>query len=348
VRAVRTATALALLVLPAAVVACGDDGDDERVVRLLTHDSFVVSPDVLDEFTERTGYEVEVVMAGDAGSMVNQAILTKDRPLGDALFGIDTTFLALGLDEGLFAPYRSPELAAVPDGLEVDPEHRVTPIDLGDVCVNYDRSYFEEPGAPPVPTTLADLTDPAYEDLLAVEDPATSSPGLAFVAATVDVFGEAGWEEWWTDLRANGVTVANDWTEAYYGEFSGGASSEGDKPLVVSYASSPAAEVDPTGESSLTGVVEGTCTRQVEYAGVLAGATNARGARALIDFLLSERVQEDIPSNMFVYPVRDGAGLPDAFERFATLPADPIEIDPLAFGVVRDDLIDRWTDLVLR
>jgi thiamine transport system substrate-binding protein len=287
-------------------------------------------------------------MAGDAGSMVNQAILTKDRPLGDALFGIDTTFLALGLDEDLFAPYRSPELASVPDELEVDPEHRVTPIDLGDVCVNYDRSYFEEPGAPPVPATLADLTDPAYEDLLAVEDPATSSPGLAFLAATVDVFGEAGWEAWWTDLRANGVTVANDWTDAYYGEFSGGASSEGDKPLVVSYASSPAAEVDPAGESSLTGVVEGTCIRQVEYAGVLAGATNDEGARALVDFLLSERVQEDIPANMFVYPAREGAELPDAFERFATLPADPIEIDPLAFGAVRDDLIDRWTDLVLR
>jgi thiamine transport system substrate-binding protein len=342
----RVTAALALALLPV-LGACGDDGD-ERTVRLLTHDSFVVSPDVLAEFTERTGYEVEVVMAGDAGSVVNQAILTKDRPLGDALFGIDTTFLALGLDEELFAPYRSPELASVPDELEVDPEHRVTPIDLGDVCVNYDRSFFDEPGAPPLPTDLADLTDPAYDDLLVVEDPATSSPGLAFVAASVATFGEDGWEDWWTDLRANGVTVANDWTEAYYGEFSGGASSEGDKPLVVSYASSPAAEVDPSGEATLTGVVDATCIRQVEYAGVLAGATNPAGARALIDYLLSERLQEDIPANMFVYPVRADAQLPDVFDRFATLPPDPIEIDPLAFGAARDDLIERWTDVVLR
>jgi thiamine transport system substrate-binding protein len=341
--------AMATLALLPAIAACGDDGGDDRTVRLLTHESFLLSEDVLAAFTERTGYVVEVVTSGDAGTMVNQAILTKDRPLGAALFGIDTTFLALGLEEDLFEPYRSPELAAVPDDLEVDPDHRVTPIDLGDVCVNYDRAFFAAAGAPPLPATLEDLTDPAYDGLLVVEDPATSSPGLAFLAATAETFGDDGWEAWWEDLRANDVTVANDWTDAYYGEFSGGASSEGDKPLVVSYASSPAAEVpDPAATESLTGVVEGSCIRQVEYAGVLAGGGNPDGARALIDFLLSETAQEDIPGNMYVYPVRDGAELPDVFERFATLPADPIEIDPLAFGAERDDLIARWTDVVLR
>jgi len=341
----RIAFAAALV---AGVSGCGDDSGDEHTVRLLTHDSFVVSDEVLAEFTDETGYEVVVVPAGDAGSMVNQAILTKDRPLGDALFGIDTTFLALGLDEGLFEPYESPELAAVPDDLEVDPDHRVTPIDLGDVCVNYDRAFFAAAGAPPVPATLEDLADPAYAGLLAVEDPATSSPGLAFVAATVERLGDPGWETWWASMRANGVTVAHDWTDAYYGEFSGGATSEGDKPLVVSYASSPAAEIDPSGDASLTGIVEDTCVRQVEYAGVLDGATNPDGARALIDFLLSQRLQEDIPPNMYVYPVRDGAALPDAFVRFAALPADPIEVDPLAFGATRDELIRQWTDIVLR
>ena len=342
----RIAAALAALV---ALVSCGDDdGGDETTVRLLTHDSFLVSDDVLAEFTDQTGYDVVLVPAGDAGSMVNQALLTKDRPLGDALFGIDTTFLALGLEAELFEPYESPELAAVPDDLEVDPEHRVTPIDLGDVCINYDRAFFADPGAPPVPTTLEDLTDPAYAGLLVVEDPAVSSPGLAFVAATVERLGEPAWEAYWESMRANGVTVANDWTDAYYGEFSGGATSEGDKPLVVSYASSPAAEVDPSGDSSLTGIVEDTCVRQVEYAGVLAGGENPDGARALIDFMLSERFQQDIPPNMYVYPAREDTPLPDAFVRFAALPADPIEVDPLAFGASRDDIIRRWTDIVLR
>ena len=175
------------------VAACGGDdgGGDERVVRLLTHDSFAVSDDVLAAFTESTGIDVVLVQGGDAGAMVNQAILTAGNPQGDVLYGIDTTFLALGLDEDLFEPYESPELEHVPDELEVDPGHRVTPIDTGDVCLNIDRSFFDAPGAPPPPASIDDLTDPAYADLLVVEDPATSSPGLAFLAATVEVFGIA-------------------------------------------------------------------------------------------------------------------------------------------------------------
>jgi thiamine transport system substrate-binding protein len=330
----------------------GDDGDGGGgAVRLLTHESFNVSDEVLAAFTEETGYEVEIVAGGDAGTVVNQAILSKGNPQGDVLYGIDTTFLSLGLEEDLFEAYESPALDAVPDELEIDGEHRVTPIDLGDVCLNYDEAFFAAPGAPPVPTSLEDLADPAYRDLLVVQDPATSSPGLAFLAATVETFGDDGWEAFWEGLRANGVRVATDWTDAYYAQFSGGATSEGDRPLVVSYASSPPAEVvfaDPPVDEPPTGVVEASCVRQVEYAGVLAGADNAEGARALVDFLLSERFQADMPLNMFVFPVREGTPLPDVFERFAATPADVIEVDPFELGERRDDLLARWREIVVR
>jgi thiamine transport system substrate-binding protein len=336
--------ALLVLVLLAAA-ACGDDGGDGGTVRLLTHESFNVSDDVLAQFTEETGYEVEIVAGGDAGTVVNQAILTAGNPQGDVLYGIDTTFLSLGLDEGLFDPYESPLLSDVPDDLEIDAEHRVTPIDIGDVCLNYDREFFEAPGAPAVPTSLADLTDPAYRDLLVVQDPATSSPGLAFLAGTVEELGEPGWEAYWQGLRDNGVRVASDWTDAYYSQFSGG-SGEGDRPLVVSYATSPPAEA--SGNESPTAAIDASCVRQVEYAGVLAGAENPEGAHALVDFLLSGPFQSDMPMNMFVLPVRDGTPLPAAFEQFAATPENPIVVDPFELGEVRDDLLARWRDIVIR
>jgi thiamine transport system substrate-binding protein len=214
----------------------------------------------------------------------------------------------------------------VPDDLEVDPDHRVTPIDLGDVCVNYDRAFFAAAGAPPVPPRSRTSPTP--------RTPACSPwrtrhvvARLAFVAATVERLGDPGWETWWASMRANGVTVAHDWTDAYYGEFSGGATSEGDKPLVVSYASSPAAEIDPSGDASLTGIVEDTCVRQVEYAGVLDGATNPDGARALIDFSClsgsrrtSRRTCTCTRSAM--------ARRCRCLRSVRRPPADPIEVDP--------------------
>ena len=348
------AVAAAIATLAVLVAACGDDDDvstgADTVVRVVAHESFALSEDVLDAFTADTGITVELLLGEDAGSVVNQAVLTRSRPQGDVLFGIDTTFLTRGLDEDLFEPYESPALAGVPADLQVDDEHRVTPIDVGDVCVNYDRAFFDAPGAPALPETLADLTDPAYRDLLVVEDPAASSPGLTFLAGTVAEFGDDGWEDYWSDLKDNGVQVAADWTDAYYGRFSGGATSEGDRPLVVSYASSPPAEVvfaDPPVDTPPTGVIEGTCVRQVEFAGVLAGAEHPDAARAFIDFLLSEAVQADVPLSMFVFPAVEGTPLPDVFEQHAARPTDPVVIDPFDFGAVRDDVIQRWSELVL-
>lgn len=360
----RALLPVALLAL--VLAACGDDGDTaetgsggpgtestqpaDTVVRLLTHESFALSEDVLAAFTDETGIEVEVLRGADAGSVVNQAVLSGDEPLADVLFGIDTTFLTRGLDEGLFEPYEPPGLAGVDPDLLLDDEDRVTPIDVGDVCVNYDRAFFEAEGAPPVPETFEDLADPAYAELLVVQDPATSSPGLVFLAGTMAALGEPAWEGYWTSLRANGVEVAGSWSDAYYGSFSGGAASEGDKPLVVSYASSPPVEVlfaeEPIDEAP-TGVVEGTCVRQVEYAGVLAGAEHPDAARAFVDFLLSEQVQADIPLNMFVYPAVEGVELPDVFVQHAEVIDDPVVVDPFEFGEDRERAIERWDELVL-
>lgn len=328
----------------------GPDGPPaDPVVQLVTHDSFNIGEEVLAAFTNQTGYEVQVLASGDAGTMVNQAILTAGNPQGDVLFGVDNTLLSRALEADVFIPHEPADAGALDQSLVLDDQWRVTPIDRGDVCLNHDVSYFEE-AAVDVPTELADLADPEYESLLVVENPATSSPGLAFLLATVATFGEDGWEDYWRDLVANDVEVSAGWEDAYYGVFSGSAGSEGDRPLVVSYASSPPAEVIFAEEElaqAPTGVIPASCFRQVEFAGVLAGTDNEPGARALVDFMVSETFQADIPLQMFVFPARTGVELPPEFVEHAEVPDDPIDLDPAFIADNREDLVARWTEVVL-
>ena len=332
--------------LAAAVLLAGSCGatPEGGTVRLLAHDFFAVSPDVLAAFTAETGIEVEVILGGDAGLLVNQAILTAGNPVADVIFGVDTTLLSRALDGDLLVSYVSPVLGLIPDEFTVDT--RVTPIDFGDVCINYDRAAFTDL-APP--TTLRDLADPRYAGMLVVEDPTISSPGLAFLLATIAEFGESGpytWRDFWRDLRDNDVLVASDWGTAYYGSFSGAG--DGDRPLVVSYASSPGAELvfsDPPPAEPSTAAMTAGCFRQVEYAGILRGASNRSGAEDLIDFMLSQQFQEDVPDSMFVYPVRPDAVLPDWI---GAAPPAAATIPPRRIEANREAWLAEWTRLVLR
>ncbi len=324
-------------------------------LRVIAHDSFNYSEAVLQRFTEETGIEVEVLRLGDAGLLVNQSLLNRANPLGDVLYGIDNTFLGRALAADLFLPYESPMLEHVDEAFIVDPDHRVTPIDYGDVCLNYDVSYFERRNLP-IPQDLASLTDPAYRSLLTVQDPSTSSPGLAFLLATVAVFGDEGdytYLDYWRDLVANDVYISSDWSDAYYNQFSGSLGSIGSRPLVVSYASSPPAEVffaDPRPETAPTGaiVAANTCFRQIEFAGILNGTTREAEARQFIDFLLSPPFQEDMPLNMFVFPVNREAELPDIFIEFAVIPEEPIIMSPETIDAGRETWLQAWIEAVLR
>lgn len=325
----------------------------ENVLTVVAHDSFAYSDAVMEAFEAETGITVQVLRAGDAGTMVNQSILSKENPLGDVMFGVDNTFLSRALEADLFEPYESPALADVPEEFQVDPEHRVTPVDYGDVCLNYDTAYFAENNLP-VPERLIDLTQPEYAGLLVVENPATSSPGLAFLIATIVNFGEMDdytYLNFWEDLVANDVYVADDWTDAYYEQFSGAG--EGTRPLVVSYASSPPVEVyfmETPPETAPTGAItaENTCFRQVEFAGVLAGAQNPEAAQQFIDFLLSKEFQEDMPLQMFVYPVNPEAEIPEIFTEYSAIPevAVTLPVDEIDAG--REGWIQAWTETVLR
>jgi thiamine transport system substrate-binding protein len=347
----RLTAVLGALAAAAALVAMGCGGSDEQPTRvvLVTHDSFAVSDDVKQAFEDESGLELRILKAGDAGEVVTRALLTAGTPEGDVLFGIDNNLLERALSGDVFEPYESPELASVDPALVLDSEHHVTPIDRGDVCLNVDKGWYASRGIAP-PQDLMALTLPRYRDQLVVENAATSTPGLAFMLATIAEFGD-GWQGYWRKLRANGVLVVDGWEDAYYSRFSGSAGSKGKRPVVVSYASSPPAEVifaKPRPSTAPTGVVEASCFRQVEFAGVLRGAKNEDGARKLVDFMLSKRFQEDIPLQMFVFPARRDTSLPPEFERFAVVPKRPLELTPDEIEQNRERWVDQWTDIVVR
>lgn len=338
-----------LTALTLALTACADGDPEEtpETLTLIAHDSFAGTAQetgAFDPFTAETGIDVELVAAGDAGSLVNQAILTRDNPLADVLFGVDDTFLSRALEEDIFVEYEAEELDSVDSDL-IDRNFRVTPIDFGDVCINYDKAWFEQTSLQ-VPSDIEALEASLYAEHFTVEHPATSSPGLAFMLATIDRFGEEGWLDYWADLRDAGVNVVSDWDSAYYGEFTryGGSSS-----MVVSYASSPPAEVifaEVPLEVAPTGVITDGCYRQVEYAGILDGTDFPEAAGSLIDFMLSVEFQETIPLNWFVFPVNENADLPDEFVEHTVIPESPTRFAASYIAENRDAWIDQWIEVM--
>lgn len=319
-------------------------------IRLMTHDSFNISEDVIKQFEAETNITVEILPSGDGGAMVNQAILAKGDPLADLLFGVDNTFLSRALDNDIFVAYESPLLSEIDDRFKLDPENRALPVDYGDVCLNYDRAWFEASDLEP-PQTLDDLIDPAYAGLTVVQNPATSTPGLAFLFTTIATFGEDGYLDYWQALVENEVLVTAGWEDAYWGEFSG--ASDGNRPIVVSYASSPPVEVlfaDPPIDEAPTAAVvgDGTCFRQIEFVGILQGTAHEAAAQKLVDFMLGQTFQEDIPLNMFVYPTNLEAQLPDLFVKHSVVPANPTTLDPADIAAHRETWVEAWTNTVLR
>lgn len=316
---------------------------------VMTHDSFAVSAEVVKAFETANNVTLVFLPSGDAGAMLNRVILTKEAPLADVLFGVDNTFLSRAIDADIFTAYESPAMKDVPAKFQLDSSHRATPIDFGDVCINYDKKYFAD-NSLAVPQSLAELTQPEYANLLIVQNPATSSTGLAFLLATISQFGEDGYLDYWRALKANDVVIVDGWETAYYNNFSA-SSGRGPQPMVVSYGTSPAAEVifaDPPVTEAPTASIDtaGSCFRQIEFAAILKGTQNQALAEKFIDFMLSRQFQEDVPLQMFVYPVNPNATLPAAFTQYAQAPAKPATLDPALIASNRDQWIQAWAEVM--
>ncbi len=328
------------------LLALGLSPGQAEELRVLTHSSFALSKALIQKFEQETGIKLRFIKGGDAGETLNKAILTKDAPIADVLFGVDNTFLSRALKAGIFEPYVSPEVRNLRSETILDPTLHAIPVDFGYVALNYDKDYFKDR---PLPKTFAELASPKFARLLVVENPATSSPGLAFLLATVSAFGEDGYLEFWAKLRDGGVKVTKGWSEAYFAAFTRYG---GDRPLVVSYTTSPAAEVyfsegkykePPTGNL----LFPKASFFQVEFVGILKGTKHRKAAEHFVDWLLSKEVQEDIPLNMWVFPARRNARLPEVF-KFAEIPREPARLSPDTIAQNRERWIRAWTEVVIK
>jgi len=346
-------TLAVVLAASACSVIGGDDdpgkgsasGQASKRVVLVTHESFVLPEELQQKFEKESGYELETRASGDAGALTNKLVLTKDNPLGDVAFGVDNTFASRALDEGVFAPYA----AKLPEGadqylLEGDDDQALTPIDNANVCVNIDDTWFADKGVAP-PKTLDDLFKPVYRGLFVTPGAATSSPGMAFLLTTVAAYG-AKWPDYWARLMHNDTLLTEGWSDAYQVDFTQGGG-KGDRPIVLSYDSSPAFTIADDGTSTTSALLD-TCFRQVEYAGVLDGAENPDGAKALVDFLLTPEVQAALPDSMYVFPVDSSVQLPADWAKFAKQPTEPFAVAPADIAEHRDAWLRVWSDITSR
>ena len=354
----RSLALLAAVLLAAFAVACSDDEPDEVVeppeptatpapagpttLTVITHDSFDVSDGLIEQFEQEHNAKVELIAGGDANEVVNRAILNAGNPEGDVLFGVDNLSYQRAVAADVFQEYASARRGEIPSDVRAQfgDSLLLTPIDYGWVDLNFD------PAAGEPPSTLEELTEPQWRGKLVVEDPATSSPGLQFLATTVAYFGEGHWQQFWQDLRDNDVRIELGWSDAYYTHFSVYG---GDRPLVVSYTSSPAAEFffseEPLTEPPTRNVIPSPLFRQVEAAAILAGTENADLAGKFIDFMLSDTFQQQIPETMFVYPVIPGLELPEWWSW-----AD-VEVETASLEFGPDDVerwIREWTEIMRR
>ncbi len=342
-------TVIFIVLLLLALPAC--TGRAPATLSVMTHDSFGISNDVLDAFQRANNVKVQFIKSGDAGAALNKAILSKGKPLADVFYGVDNTYLSRALKEDIYEAYNSPLLAKIPDGYKLDPQNRALPVDYGDVCLNYDKAYFSGKNLTP-PQNLEDLLKPDYKSLLVVENPASSSPGLSFLLATIAHFGENGYLDYWNGLVQNDVKVVQDWETAYYTDFSG-SSGKGPRPIVISYGSSPAFEAvyakPPLNEPPTAAITASdACFRQIEFVGILKGTSMRTLAEKWVDFMLSVPFQENMLSQMAVYPVNGEAKLDPAFVKFLSIPEQPAALSPETISANRDQWIQAWTDAVLR
>ncbi|MDQ6642696.1 MAG: thiamine ABC transporter substrate-binding protein [Actinomycetota bacterium] len=349
----RTATAaaavLAVVALPGCALSSNSGATGAKTVVLVTHDSWAMDKKVIAQFEKQSGYTVKVTSNGDAGALTNKLVLTKDDPIGDVVFGIDNTFASRATDAGILQGYTAshqPASSADYALAKAQGGNELTPVDYGDVCVNVDDTWYAAHHLAP-PRTLDDLTRKTYRDQLVVPGPTSSSPGLAFLLTTISAKGQQGWQGYWRKLITNGVKIDAGWSDAYQVDFTGGGG-KGDRPIVLSYASSPPFTIPKGATKPTTSALLDTCFRQVEYAGALKGARNSKGARAFVDFMVGKDFQKALPDQMYVFPVDKNVALPADWATWAKVATKPWTLAPAEISSHRTEWLRQWRDLASR
>ncbi|HET9501334.1 MAG TPA: thiamine ABC transporter substrate-binding protein [Marmoricola sp.] len=326
--------------------ALGGPSDDtsSKTVVVATHDSWNMPKKLLEEFEQDSGLTVKIQPQGDAGQLTNKLVLTKDNPIADMQYGVDNTFASRAIDNGVLQEagvHTDPSVDRF--RLDGDGRDQLVPIDYSDVCVNVDDTWFARHHLAP-PTSFDDLTKPAYKGLFVTPGASSSSPGMAFLVATIGKYGDQ-WPSYWRKLMANDTLITSGWTDAYEVDFTAGGGKNGTRPIVLSYSSSPPFTIPEGKQRPTTSALLDTCFRQVEYAGVLAGAKNPDGARKFLEFMTEHDFQSALPENMYVYPVLEDAEVPPDWSKWAPPSPHPYRVPAAEIDANRSRWLTTWRDI---
>lgn len=313
---------LSFILVAVILVVGGCKKETPKNLTVYTYSSFSVKliDNIKNHFKTKYNLTVDFKSFSDTGPLFNQLLQEKNNPVADVVIGLDSSYFAKALKEDLFQPYQPANLSLVNKDLIFDPEYRLIPFDYGYVLFNYDSQKLDS-----LPKTHRDLLQPQFKKKIIISNPLTSSPGQVFLLTTIALYGEDGYLDYWRQLKANLLTIAPGWDEAY------GMYTNGEAPIVLSYGTSPAYHLlYENTERYQALILDDAAYAQIEGAGIIKNTANLTNAKLLMDYLLSAEFQALIPENQFMYPVRSDVTLPESFriaakvDKILNLPLDKV------------------------
>ncbi|MCK4247427.1 MAG: thiamine ABC transporter substrate-binding protein [Methanomicrobia archaeon] len=334
----RFAALLAITALVLALAGCVSEEIEEDKLVIYTYDSFVsewgIGPKIVPLFEEAYNCKVEIKAVGDAGDVLNRAIIEKNNPRADILIGIDNNSLSKALKNDILVPYTPKTIDVVPEQFIFDPTYHVVPFDYGYIAFVYDSEIITPP------QTFDELLDPKYKKAIILEDPRTSSPGAAFLLWTIAIYGE-NYLDFWEQLKPNILTITSGWDQAY------GMFTSGEAPIVLSYATSPAYHVEYEDITRYKAFIpKDGGYLQIEGAGIVKNCAHKELAEKFIDWMLTEDFQREIPLTQWMFPVNSNVELPASFD-YAVKPDKILYLDSEEIAENLDRWIKNWAELMI-
>ena len=307
-----------------------------ETLRVYTYESFVSEwgpgPEIEKRFEARCGCDLEFVGLQDGVALLNRLKLEGAQSDADVILGIDDALVAEAEKLGLFAPHGL-DLSGL--NLPVTwTDSYFVPYDYGYFAFIYNADKLPEP-----PKSLKALVaDPQLKVIY--QDPRTSTPGQGLMLWINTVYGDAA-EQAWKQLATHTVTITPGWSEAY------NLFLEGQGDMVLSYTTSPAYHMtyDKTDKYRAAVFGEGHYT-QIEVLGRLAHARHPELANDFLKFMISPAAQDVLAGTNWMYPVREDAKRPEAFDRLPKV--KPLHLAPAEVAAHRKDWVATWRAAVSR
>lgn len=321
------------------VSGCTQEQSDSDVLIIYTYDSMVseygLGPKVIPKFEEQCNCEVKLIAKGDAGQILTTLVLEKDNPKADVVIGIDNSMLHQALSNEVLEEFTPSNSGIVPENLRFGKGY-LTPYDYGYIAFMYDSEKISVPL-----NNFNSLLDSSLRKSIAIQNPSTSSPGLALLLWTISIYGDPGYKEFWREFKPNILTVTEGWDE------SSGLFAAGEVPIYLSYATSPPYYVEFEEKYTVLGAsFEEGHYIQIEGMGIVKGAKNRKLAEDFIEFSLTEPFQEEIPFTQFMFPVNQNVELPQAFQEYAVTPVKQLELDAELVEEKQEEWISEWEKII--